>query len=252
MKIQYCSDLHLEFPHNREFIKQNPIIPTGEILILAGDILPFKLIDEHAEFLDYLSDNFEKTYWIPGNHEYYGSDINERSNSFCESIRSNVFLLNNQEVKLNGVNFLFSTLWSNIKEENRFIIENTLYDFKYILDGESHLKTLKFNELHQNSLNFIEETLLKNRNQKNVVVSHHVPTFLNYPEEHRQSKVNQGFATELFDLIHDASIDYWIYGHHHSNIPEFEINGTKLITNQLGYVKYKRNKLFRHDICFEI
>ena len=101
-------------------------------------------------------------------------------------------------------------------------------------------------------MNFIEETLLKNKNQKNVVVSHHVPTFLNYPEEHKQSKVNQGFATELYDLIHDSSIDYWIYGHHHSNIPEFEINGTKLITNQLGYVKYKKNKTYRNDICFEI
>jgi predicted phosphohydrolase len=252
MKIQYCSDLHLEFPHNREFIKNNPIVPVGDILILAGDILPFQLIDKHSEFLNYLEDNFEKTYWITGNHEYYGSDINERSGSFCESIRSNVYLINNQEVKLNDVNFLFSTLWSNIKEENRLIIENTLSDFKYISDGKSKLNTLKFNELHQNSLNFIEETLLKNQSQKNVVVSHHIPTFLNYPEEHRQSKVNQGFATELFDLIHDSSIDYWIYGHHHTNIPEFEINGTKLITNQLGYVKYKKNKSYRSDVCFEI
>ena len=252
MKIQYCSDLHLEFPHNREFIKNNPIIPTGDILILAGDILPFQLIDQHAEFLNYLADNFEKTYWIPGNHEYYGSDINVRSDSFCESIRSNVYLINNQEVTIKDTSFIFSTLWSNVKEENRLIIENTLSDFKYILDGESKLNTLKFNELHQIGLNFIEATLLKNKNQKNVVVSHHVPTFLNYPEEHRQSKVNQGFATELFDIIHDSSIDYWIYGHHHTNIPEFEINGTKLITNQLGYVKYKKNKTYRNDVCFEI
>ena len=152
MKIQYCSDLHLEFSHNFEFIKKNPIIPIGDILILAGDILPFQLIDKHVDFLYYLADNFEKTYWIPGNHEYYGSDINVRSASFCESIRSNVYLINNQEVKLNNINLLFSTLWSNIKEENRLIIENTLSDFKYISDGESKLNTLKFNELHQNSI----------------------------------------------------------------------------------------------------
>lgn len=252
MKIQYCSDLHLEFPHNFEFIKKNPIIPIGDILILAGDILPFQLIEKQAEFLNYLADNFEKTYWIPGNHEYYGSDINIHSGSFCESIRSNVYLINNQEVKFKDVNFLFSTLWSNIKEENRLVIENTLSDFKYISDGETKLNTLKFNELHQNSLNFIKETLLKNRNQKNVVVSHHIPTFFNYPEEHRQSNVKQGFATELFDLIHDSTIDYWIYGHHHTNIPTFEINGTKLITNQLGYVKYKRNKTYGNDVCFDI
>ena len=252
MKIQYCSDLHLEFPHNREFIKKNPIIPTGEILLLAGDILPFQLLNESSEFLDRISDSFEKVYWIPGNHEYYGSDINQRSGSFSEQIRSNVTLLNNQEIKIKDVNFIFSTLWSKIGEENRLIIENTLSDFGSIMDENKKFSSIKFNELHTESVNFIRGKLSQNINQKNVVITHHVPTFLNYPEEHKQSRVNQGFATELYDLIHDSTIDYWIYGHHHTNIPTFDINGAKLITNQLGYVKYKKNKTYRNDISFEI
>jgi len=37
MKIQYCSDLHLEFWDNEFFLKHNPLIPCGEILLLAGD-----------------------------------------------------------------------------------------------------------------------------------------------------------------------------------------------------------------------
>ena len=252
MKIQYCSDLHLEFPHNREFIKKNPIIPTGEILLLAGDILPFQLLNESSEFLDRISDSFEKVYWIPGNHEYYGSDINQRSGSFSEQIRSNVTLLNNQEIKIKDVNFIFSTLWSKIGEENRLIIENTLSDFGSIMDENENFSAIKFNELHTESVHFIRGKLSQNINQKNVVITHHVPTFLNYPEEHKQSRVNQGFATELYDLIHDSTIDYWIYGHHHTNIPTFDINGAKLITNQLGYVKYKKNKTYRNDISFEI
>jgi hypothetical protein len=38
MKIQYASDLHLEFPSNSNYMKENPLKVTGEILILAGDI----------------------------------------------------------------------------------------------------------------------------------------------------------------------------------------------------------------------
>ena len=42
MKIQYMSDLHLEFHENSMFLKQNEIPVTGEVLVLAGDIFYLK------------------------------------------------------------------------------------------------------------------------------------------------------------------------------------------------------------------
>lgn len=107
MKIQYCSDLHLEFPTNKKYLKENPLKPEGEILLLAGDVIPFAEIEKETDFINFLSDSFEHTYWIPGNHEYYRSDIAERTGTFQEKIRSNVSLLNNTAIEHKGIRFFF-------------------------------------------------------------------------------------------------------------------------------------------------
>lgn len=120
MKIQYCSDLHLEFPTNERYLKANSIKPEGEILLLAGDIIPFAEMEKVTDFLSFLSDSFERTYWIPGNHEYYRSEITERTRTFHEKIRRNLSLLNNTTIEHKGVRLLFSTLWSKINPVHEF------------------------------------------------------------------------------------------------------------------------------------
>jgi predicted phosphohydrolase len=244
MIIQYCSDLHLEFSRNRDFINENPITPGGDILLLAGDIVPFKSMHKHMDFFNYLSDHFQVTYWIPGNHEYYGSDIAERSGSFEEKICSNVHLLNNKAIMLNNVKFIFSTLWSNISPGMQWAIERGLSDFLSIKNKGVYFTTNDYNALHLENLEFIKNEMKERNSDHCVVITHHVPTRFNYPEEYKNSAINEAFVTELFPLIDDFGPDVWIYGHHHRNSSDFKIGNTIVTTNQLGYVHYNEHAKF--------
>ncbi len=247
MKIQYCSDLHLEFKENKEFLKVNPIKPTGEILLLAGDIVPFAVMNKYNDFFDELSANFKTVYWIPGNHEYYCSDAAKRSGSFNETIRSNVFLINNIALELNKTKFIFSTLWSKISDYNEWQIERSLSDFQVIEYKKYRFSTTHYNQLHKEAFDFIQSEINKKHSGKTFVVTHHVPTFLNYPEKYKGDILNDAFATEMFDFIEASNVDYWLFGHHHHNAPDFKIGNTAMITNQLGYVRHNEHGKFKTD-----
>jgi predicted phosphohydrolase len=238
MKLQYASDLHMEFPENREFLKRNHLQPEGDVLLLAGDIVPFAIMDKHSDFFSYISDNFNTTYWIPGNHEYYHSDISARAGSFNEKIKNNLFLVNNISVIHENVKLIFSTLWTNISSGNQFEVRQRLSDFHVIKYNNKGLTPDHYNFLHEQCRSFLSEEISKARPEKKVIITHHVPTLINYPEKYKGDSLNEAFAVEMHDEVLRSDADFWIFGHHHYNTPDFLIGSTTLLTNQLGYVKY--------------
>ena len=92
MKLQYASDLHLEFHENSRWLKENPLGVAGDVLILAGDIgyLGDDNYSSHP-FWDWCAESFRRTVVIPGNHELYKSfDINDLHEGWQLEIRRNV------------------------------------------------------------------------------------------------------------------------------------------------------------------
>ncbi len=247
LNIQYVSDLHLEFTENENFLNKFPIRPVGEILILAGDIVPLVRLDDFNYFFDQLSNDFEAVFWIPGNHEYYHSDLGLKCSSFKEKIRNNVWFLNNQEIIFEKFRLIFSTLWSHISLQNALLIQQSLNDFRMIKFKGKPFTPELFNSLFEENHKFIKNRLQQKSELKTVVVTHHVPTLLNYPKKYRNSSINEAFAVELYNLIETQQPNYWIYGHHHFNTTDFRIGNTQMLTNQLGYVAYNEHRSYKAD-----
>ena len=251
-KLEFRSDLHIELTANKDYLKRNPIKPVGDVLVLAGDIVPFAVMEKHYDFFNYVSDHFETTYWLPGNHEYYLFDISEKSGRLNEKIRGNVFLMNNTSVLHNNVKLIFSTLWSKISPGYQWQIERSLNDFNLIKHKGFRFSAEQYNQLHAESVTFIENELKTLQADKTMVFTHHCPTFLNYPEQYKGDILNEAFAVEMYDIIEASNIDFWVYGHHHSNTPSFNIGKTQLMTNQLGYVQSNEHLLFNGDKVIEL
>lgn len=258
MLFQYASDLHLEFPKNKKILSRKPIVANADILILAGDIVPFINLDDHNDFWNYISDNFKQTYWLPGNHEYYGFDAATKHGTINENIRKNITLINNDSVLIDNTQFIFSTLWSHIGPVNQDIIQRRMNDFFQIKFNINLITPKDYNFLHDEAIEFLKQSLLNSTNDANnkmtqkVIVTHHLPTLLNYPNKYKNDPIQEGFATDLCDLIEASGAACWIYGHHHHNTTPFMIGHTQLITNQMGYVQYREHNQFKRDAVFDL
>jgi predicted phosphohydrolase len=253
MKIQYWSDLHLEFKENIDYLMQRRIDVMGDILILAGDITYWSELHFAHPFFDKVSEKFNQVYMIPGNHEFYnGFDISILEKPLKINIRDNVFLVNNITETINGIDFFFTALWAKIKPQNAFYIEQKVNDFHLIKYNGETLKATEFNRLCNQSFKFLEDSVQESFSKKKVVVTHHCPTQLANAKEFRDSEINNAFVIELYDFIYHNPIDYWIFGHTHRNEPEVNINGTKVISNQLGYVNWMEHKTFKMDAFIEV
>ncbi len=111
MKIQYASDLHLEFKENSNYLKQHPLAVSGEILVLAGDI-GYIGDDNYSKhpFWDWTSENYRQVIVVPGNHEFYKMfDIDKLHNGWSLQIRENISCYYNVVIPLNDETDLIAT-----------------------------------------------------------------------------------------------------------------------------------------------
>lgn len=252
MKIQYASDLHLEFEANSRYLCNNPLIPVGNILLLAGDIGDISEIESYP-FWNWASEHFSQTLIVPGNHEFYNNDkLGEMHDGYVLQIRENIRLCYNAVITLDNIDFILSTLWGFISPEFRYVTQQNVADFERIKCNSHILHVERFNEEHEKAMRFLQDAVVRSRAEKRVVITHYLPTALCMAPQFKGNPTNGAFMSENFDFIFDSPVDYWIFGHSHWNMPAIDINGTKLLCNQLGYIAPGKHPRLSHDIYFNI
>ena len=257
MKIQIVSDLHLEFENNRAWLRDHPLIPKGDVLLLAGDIICDKYKKKASIFYEKVSKDFEFVISTMGNHEFYHGIIDYAYPCYQSQIAENHLKLNNRSYVLGDVKFIVTTLWSHVPSENRIAVSEGLNDYRLIsredIYKDRYLLTIRdTNRYHKLSLKFIKDELQKPFEGSIVIMTHHVPSFDSIPEKYSDSKLNNGFVTDLNYLIEaNPQIKYWICGHSH-DFNETKIGSTIVVRNPLGYIESGEEDDFQRDYVIEI
>lgn len=113
MKIQPCSDLHVEM--REHYGDYELAITDADVIVLAGDI---HIGTKAILFAGNESIRQNKPIiLIAGNHEYYNGDINVTLAEMREAAKNFPLLhfLENEEPIIDDVRFLACTLWTDYK-----------------------------------------------------------------------------------------------------------------------------------------
>ena len=245
MKIQYASDLHLEFEENEDYIKQFPLEVAGDILVLAGDTCYLGKGVEHQRetFFKWCSDNYRETYLLPGNHEYYGKcPLDETLDGWQMDIYTNVHYLNNKSVVIGNAELFFTTLWTCLEPQEIYDVQRVMNDFRKIRLSDNSFRATAQNRIHQICRQWLVEALKESRAETRIVVTHHCPVADAGVKSYVGAMAYPAYAEDMSPLMKELVPDYWIHGHVHTRCTSGKMMaGTAILSNTLGYVDDEEN-----------
>lgn len=234
MKLHVLSDLHIEIA------AYDPAQVSADVVVLAGDI------GKGAGGIRWARRAFpdKKIVYVPGNHEFYGTQRRETLATMREvAMALNIHLLDEDEVMIEGVRFLGATLWTDFElfgsDSKPWAMQegqNFLNDFR-VIDEESEVQFSPSHaaKLHKQALAWLKKKLDEPFTGKTVVVTHHLPSMLSVADRYQESLLSACFASELDGLFGKMSL--WIHGHTHDSV-SYEVNGTRVVCNPRGYEMY--------------
>lgn len=245
LKIQFMSDLHLEFYNTRVKLCEDV-----DLVVLAGDIAEGH---KYNRAPDWVADNLGTevpVVMVLGNHDYWRTtfkEAHENIREYAEKVAPNMRILEDSCIQVNGYTICGSTLWTDYslcgtQDLAMFDARRSMNDFEYMRLETRHAVTpdTLLNK-HHRSVAYIKECMRNTEKGKLVVVTHHAPhqSSLMYPDNYTLDLSNSSYATDLSELLTDEAHcpALWIHGHTHWAVDYILVEGTtRVVSNPLGYV----------------
>lgn len=262
MKFRLASDLHTEFFDGEEYHMAEiaalmlPPMPDDKAttLILAGDIGSMKHPGILEAFLDCVVPRFEFVKYIPGNHEYYGGDLQTTPVKLKETLSKydNLFFTKDggSFLPMGNKTMHMTTLWTDFDRENPVSMNEAaafMNDYRLITNGKRTARPQDVLEMHKVSLDILQS----NVKAGDIVVTHHSPSLRSIPPEYLTDHVNGAYHSDLSKFIAESKPAIWCHGHTHTAC-DYMQDDTRIICNPRGYGnQYKKNG-YRPDLVFEL
>lgn len=252
MKILVLADLHLDDITDRDLLHRlgEEIAHVGQeadALIVAGD-LSENAPHKWPSAIRWLGAHYPsaKTVIFPGNHDYYGSNLDTLDADLNRICREAGFSFGQcRRMELGDTRILMATLWTDMRlfeAEGEAAVEDSLWnaqmmpDYGYgailIGDPEQGLEPEDTIAIHERQKSWLISELVKPWPGKTVVITHHAPSAA---VAGAMTPLSPCFASDLDDLIDRYRPDAWIFGHTH-RAAELRMPGGTLLRNvSVGY-----------------
>lgn len=229
MKIHILSDLHLECE------SFEPPETSANVVLLAGDI------GIGVNGIEWAKKHFEvPVLYVPGNHEYHDPSfsIDEHQVAMQQACKgSNVELMDNKVMVIEGVRYIGTTLWTDLKnfesvlycDADRIITD---YEVSRNVGGLVHFDLAYAQHLFERNRVWLESQLSRSFEGKTVVITHHAPSKKSIAPKFEYNEWNSCFVSDLEGLMH--GVEFWVHGHTHSSL-DYGINDTRVVCNPRGY-----------------
>jgi len=245
-KIQFASDLHLEFERSAADHLKLQIVRGTRVLVLAGDI--HSDLDGIDTFVRPLAKRVPVIF-VAGNHEYFTQEFD----SHREALRAwaagipDVYFLENDSIEIDGVTFLGATLWSSFDDARPALLKKStsmITDYAVIADRtdpRGRLRPERILNENQQSIVFLERELRARDPARTVVVTHHASSLRSTRQKGEDWDCLYG--SDYDALIQDCGPALWIHGHVHDSF-DYTIGRTTIVCNPRGYRGYGENPRF--------